>query len=65
MVEKSARASATILQFPIVRGHAKDAASAVEKPVPPVPMRCGAQVLSSSGWYHEAAILDDDVRRKH
>ncbi len=65
MVEKRVRASAKIYKFPIAPGHANAAAVAVVKPVPAAPSRCGTQVLGSSCWYHEAAILDDDFRRKH
>ena len=65
MIEKRAGSSAKIYQFPIASRPAKATAAADDKAVQAAPSVCGTQVLGSSCWYHEAAILDDDVRRKH
>ena len=65
MIEKRARTSAKIYQFPIASNPAKANATTADPPVQAAPSRCGTQVLDSSCWYHDAAILDDDFRRKH
>jgi hypothetical protein len=59
------RGSAEIIPFPVRGRSTPNENSEAAKPVTMFPVPRAMKVASGSGWYHEAAIAEDDSSRRH